>query len=61
MCDDYYRLGVVSQLQHLRDPGDLGVTMEVIGGGVVTPLGVVRQCGRKVPLRGPWTCMEVRA
>jgi hypothetical protein len=38
---------VVSLLQHLRDVGDLGVTMGVMGGGVVTPLSAIRLCGRK--------------
>jgi hypothetical protein len=51
--DDYYRIGVVSLLQHLRDPGDLVVTMEVTSGGVVTPLSAVWLCRRGVPPRGP--------
>jgi hypothetical protein len=29
--------------------------MEVIGGGVVTPLSAVRPCGKGLPPRGPWT------
>jgi hypothetical protein len=52
--------GVVSLLQHLRDPNDLGNTMGVKGGGVVILLSVVRSCGKEVPPRGPWTCLEVR-
>jgi hypothetical protein len=36
----------VSLLHHLRVQGDFGVTMGVIGGGMVTPLSVVRACGR---------------
>jgi hypothetical protein len=49
----------VSLLQHLRDPSDLGITMGVTGGGVVTPLSMVKLCEKGVPPRGPWTCMEV--
>jgi hypothetical protein len=30
------------------------------GWGVVIPLSAVRPFGRRVLLRGPWTCMEVR-
>jgi hypothetical protein len=45
--------GVISILQHLRDSGDLGVTMEVMDPGMVTPLSVVRPSGRGVPRRGP--------
>jgi hypothetical protein len=45
--------GVVSLLQHLKDPSDLGVTMGVKGGGVVTPLSAVRSCRKEVPPRGP--------
>jgi hypothetical protein len=48
-------IGLVSSLQHLKYLGDLGNTIEVIDGGVVTPLSAIRPCGRKVPLRGPWT------
>jgi hypothetical protein len=40
MCDECYQIGVVSLLQHLRDPSDSKVTMGVTGGGVVTPLSV---------------------
>jgi hypothetical protein len=32
---------VVSLFQHLKDLGDLGITMEVKGGRVVTPLSAV--------------------
>jgi hypothetical protein len=45
----------VSLLQHLKDPGDLGV----MDGGMMIPLSAIRPCGRKVPPRGPWICMEV--
>ena len=38
-------VGVVSLLRHQSDPDDLGVTMRVMGGGVVTPLSAVRPCG----------------
>jgi hypothetical protein len=47
---------MVFLLQHLRDVGDLRVTMVVKGGGVVTPLSAVGPCGRKMPPRGLWTC-----
>jgi hypothetical protein len=30
-----------------------------MGGGVVILLNVFRPCGREVPPRGPWICMEV--
>jgi hypothetical protein len=50
--------GVVSLLQHLRDLDDLGVTMGVTGGGVVTLLNIVRLCGRSATRR-PWICMEI--
>jgi hypothetical protein len=50
---------VLSLLQHLRGLGDLGVIMEVMGGRIVTPLSVVRLCGREVLPRGPLTCVEV--
>jgi hypothetical protein len=33
--------------------------MRVTGGGVVTPLSAVRLSGRKVPSKGPWTCLDV--
>ena len=39
----------------LEEHGDLGITMEITSGGVVIPLSAVRPCGRRVPLRGPWT------
>jgi hypothetical protein len=52
-------MGVVSLLQYLRDPGDLGATMGVTGGGVVILLSAVRPYGRGVPPRRPWTCIEV--
>jgi hypothetical protein len=32
------------------DLGDLGVTMGVMGSGVMTPLNAVRACGRGLPL-----------
>jgi hypothetical protein len=51
---------VISLLQQLRDSNDLGVTMEVTSGGVVTPLSVVRPCDVEVPPRGPSICVEVR-
>ena len=38
--------GVVSLFQHLRDLRDLGVIMEVTGGGVVILLSIVRLYGR---------------
>lgn len=44
---------VVSLFQHLKDLGDLGVTMGITGGGVVTPLSAVRLCEREVSSRGP--------
>jgi hypothetical protein len=53
-------MGVVFLLQYLRDPDDLGIIMEVTGGGVVTLLSVIRLCRRRVPSIGPLTCMEVR-
>jgi hypothetical protein len=43
----------VSLFQHLRDPDDLEVTMGVKGGGLVTPLGTIRPCGKEVPPKGP--------
>jgi hypothetical protein len=43
----------------IRDRGDLGITMGIMDGGMVTPLSAVRLCGRGVPPRGPWTCLEV--
>jgi hypothetical protein len=49
----YYQLGVVSSLQYLRDPSDLGFTMGVTVGGMVTVLSAVRPCGRRVLPRGP--------
>jgi hypothetical protein len=51
--------GMVSQLQHLGDLSDLGFTMGVKGGGAVTPLSAVRPCGRGMPPKGLWTCLEV--
>jgi hypothetical protein len=53
--------GVVSLLQHLRDLDDLGVSMEVTSGGMMTPLSPVRLFGRELLPRGPWTCLEVRS
>jgi hypothetical protein len=50
---------VVSLLQHLKDPSDLGITRGFKGGGVVTTLSTVRPCGRGVLPREPWTCLEV--
>jgi hypothetical protein len=44
---------VVSLLQHQRNRVTFAVTMGVKGGGVVTPLSVVRLCGRGVLPRGP--------
>jgi hypothetical protein len=44
---------VVSLLEHLRDPGDLEVTMGIMGGGVVTPLSAIRPFGRRVSPTGP--------
>lgn len=38
-------VGVVSLPRHQSDPVDLGVTMRVTGGRVVTPLSAVRPCG----------------
>jgi hypothetical protein len=52
--------GVVTLLQHLKDLGDLGVSVGIKGDGVVTPQSAIRPCGREVPPRGPWTCLEVR-
>jgi hypothetical protein len=46
-------MGVVSLFQHLKNPGDLGFVMEVTGGMIVTPLNVVRSCGKGVPPRRP--------
>jgi hypothetical protein len=45
---------VVSLLQHLRDSDDLGVTMEVIVGGVVILLCMAIPCGRGMLPSGPW-------
>jgi hypothetical protein len=59
MCNECYRVEVVSLLLHLKDPGDFGVTMGVTGSRVVIPLSAVRLCGRGVPPRGLWTCIEV--
>jgi hypothetical protein len=59
MYDECYPMEVVFLLQHLKHPGDLGVTMGVTIGGVVIPLSAVRPCGKGVPPRRPWTCMEV--
>jgi hypothetical protein len=38
--------GVMFLLQYLRDLGNLGVTIGVLGGRVVIPLSAVRPCGR---------------
>jgi hypothetical protein len=43
------------QIQHLKNFINLMVTMEAMGGGMVTPFNVVRPCGRRLLLRGPWT------
>jgi hypothetical protein len=53
-------MGVVFLFQHLRDPGDFGITMGITDGGMLTPLSAVRLCGRGVPPRGPCTSIEVR-
>jgi hypothetical protein len=37
---------VVFLIQYLKDPGDLGITIGVTSGGVVTPLSVIRPYGR---------------
>jgi hypothetical protein len=47
-------------LQHLRDLSSLGVTMGIEDGAVVTLLSAVRPCGKGVPPKGPWICLEVR-
>jgi hypothetical protein len=44
---------VVSLLQHLKDLGDLEVTMAIKDGRVVMPLNVVRPYGRAMPPKGP--------
>jgi hypothetical protein len=40
-------------LQNPKDLDDLGVTIGVTCGEVVTPLSAVRSCRRAVPPRGP--------
>jgi hypothetical protein len=53
MCHECYRLEVVSLLKHLKDLGDLGVTMEVPSGGLVTLQSTISPYGMEVASRGP--------